>query len=83
MKTLRILIPVAIVAMLGYAFQNPVQDEWVVPEEYINMIRKEVDRHALKYCSDGLVIKTAKLKDQAGFIGAAHYALERLDGKIP
>ena len=52
-------------------------------EEYINMIRKEVDRHALKYCSDGLVIKTAKLKDQAGFIGAAHYALERLDGKIP
>lgn len=52
-------------------------------EEYISMIRKEVDRHALKYCSDGLVIKTARLKDQAGFIGAAHYALERLDGKIP
>ena len=37
MKTIKILIPVAIVALALYAFDKPVQDEWVVPEKYVNM----------------------------------------------
>ncbi len=37
MKTLKSFIPIAFIAMLFYAFQPPVQDEWVVPEKYINM----------------------------------------------
>ena len=37
MKTLRILLPIAIVALAFYAFTTPVQDEWVVPEKYVNM----------------------------------------------
>ena len=31
------LLPVAIVALALYAFDKPVQDEWVVPEKYVNM----------------------------------------------
>lgn len=37
MKTIKILIPVAIVALALYAFDKPVQDEWEVPEKYVNM----------------------------------------------
>lgn len=37
MKTIKFLIPVAIVALALYAFDEPVQDEWVVPEKYVNM----------------------------------------------
>ena len=36
MKTIKILIPVAIVALALYAFDLPDQDEWVVPDEYVN-----------------------------------------------
>jgi mono/diheme cytochrome c family protein len=37
MKTIKMLLPVAIVALALYAFDKPVQDEWVVPEKYVNM----------------------------------------------
>ena len=37
MKTLRILLPIAIVALTFYAFTSPLQDEWVVPEKYEKM----------------------------------------------
>ena len=37
MKTLKILLPVTFLALAFYAFQNPFQDEWVVPEKYVNM----------------------------------------------
>lgn len=36
MKTIKFLIPVAILALALYAFDKPDQDEWVVPEEYVN-----------------------------------------------
>lgn len=37
MKTIKFLIPIAVVALFFYAFTSPVQDEWVVPEKYVNM----------------------------------------------
>lgn len=37
MKTLRILMPIAFVALMAYAFNLPEQDEWVVPDKYVNM----------------------------------------------
>lgn len=37
MKTLRIFIPIALVALMAYAFNLPEQDEWVVPDKYVNM----------------------------------------------
>jgi len=36
MKTIKILIPVAFLALALYAFDMPDQDEWVVPDEYVN-----------------------------------------------
>lgn len=37
MKTIKILLPLAFLALVLYAFNTPVQDEWVVPEKYVNM----------------------------------------------
>ena len=37
MKSFKNLIPVAILALALYAFTTPFQDEWVVPEKYVNM----------------------------------------------
>ena len=37
MKTSKILLPLAFLALAFYAFTTPVQDEWVVPEKYVNM----------------------------------------------
>lgn len=37
MKTLKILLPLAFLALALYAFTTPDQDEWVVPEKYVNM----------------------------------------------
>lgn len=37
MKTLKILFGIALVSIICYAFTSPVQDEWVVPEKYVNM----------------------------------------------
>ena len=37
MKTLKMIIPVAFLALVLYAFNTPYQDEWVVPEKYVNM----------------------------------------------
>jgi mono/diheme cytochrome c family protein len=36
MKTIKFLIPVAVLALALYAFDKPDQDEWVVPDEYVN-----------------------------------------------
>ena len=36
MKTIKILLPVAVLALALYAFDKPDQDEWVVPAEYVN-----------------------------------------------
>ena len=36
MKTLKIIIPVAFLALTLYAFSTPFQDKWVVPDEYVN-----------------------------------------------
>jgi mono/diheme cytochrome c family protein len=37
MKTIKILLPLAFLALAFYAFTTPYQDEWVVPEKYVNM----------------------------------------------
>lgn len=37
MKTLRILIPLALLAVVLHSFSTPPQDEWVVPDKYVNM----------------------------------------------
>jgi mono/diheme cytochrome c family protein len=37
MKTIKILLPLAFLALAFYAFTTPDQDEWVVPEKYVNM----------------------------------------------
>ena len=37
MKTIKILLPLAFLALAFYAFTAPDQDEWVVPEKYVNM----------------------------------------------
>ena len=37
MKTLKFLLPVALLTLLLVAFNTPLQDEWVVPEKYVNM----------------------------------------------
>lgn len=37
MKTIKTLIPLALVAAVLFAFNLPPQDEWVVPEKYVNM----------------------------------------------
>jgi len=37
MKTLKILSFVGIVSLALYSFTTIVQDEWVVPEKYVNM----------------------------------------------
>ncbi len=37
MKTLRILIPLGLMAVVLYAFTTPPQDAWVVPDKYKNM----------------------------------------------
>ncbi|NOY37513.1 MAG: ROK family protein [Chlorobi bacterium] len=52
-------------------------------KQYISLIRESLVNHAMDNCVNDLKIITARLKEKAGFIGAAHYALERLDGKIP
>lgn len=36
MKSFKNLIPVVLLALVAYAFTTPFQDEWVVPEEYVN-----------------------------------------------
>ncbi len=52
-------------------------------EEYINLIRKSVQENAIPPCREGLEIVPAQLKGEAGFIGAGHFALSMLDGRIP
>ncbi|MGB5404695.1 MAG: cytochrome c [Robiginitalea sp.] len=37
MKTIKIILPLAFLALAFYAFTTPDQDEWVVPEKYVNM----------------------------------------------
>ena len=37
MKTLRIIIPLALLAVVLHSFSTPPQDEWVVPDKYVNM----------------------------------------------
>ncbi len=37
MKTLRIFIPLGLLAVVLYAFTTPPQDAWVVPDKYKNM----------------------------------------------
>jgi mono/diheme cytochrome c family protein len=37
MKTIKIVLPLAFLALALYAFTTPPQDEWVVPEKYVNM----------------------------------------------
>ena len=37
MKTLKIILILAMASCAFYAFTSPVQDEWVVPAEYVNM----------------------------------------------
>jgi mono/diheme cytochrome c family protein len=37
MKTIKIILPLAFLALALYAFTTPDQDEWVVPEKYVNM----------------------------------------------
>ena len=52
-------------------------------EEYIGLIRKSVLENSLPACHEGLKILPAQLKYEAGFIGAGHFALSMLDGKVP
>lgn len=47
---------------------------------YIDEIRKETFINSLTYCSKGLKIEQASLGSDASVIGAAWYALSRLDG---
>lgn len=47
---------------------------------YIDEIRKETLLNSLTYCSRGLKIEQASLGSDASVIGAAWYALSRLDG---
>ena len=37
MKSLKIILILAMASFAFYAFTSPVQDEWVVPAEYVNM----------------------------------------------
>ena len=37
MKTIKLLVPVAFLTLMLFAFNTPPQDEWVVPEKYVNM----------------------------------------------
>ena len=48
--------------------------------DYINEIRRETLLNSLPYCSKGLKIEQASLGSDASVIGAAWYALSRLDG---
>ena len=52
-------------------------------ESYLNLIRKATYENSLPVCHEGLKILPALLKYEAGFIGAGHFALAMLDGKIP
>lgn len=47
---------------------------------YIDEIRRETFLNSLTYCSKGLKIEQASLGSDASVIGAAWYALSRLDG---
>jgi glucokinase len=47
---------------------------------YINEIRKQTFSNLLSYCSKGLKIEPASLGSDSSVIGAAWYALTRLDG---
>jgi glucokinase len=49
-------------------------------EYYINEIRKSTFANLLSYCSKGLKIEEASLGSDSSVIGAAWYALTRLDG---
>lgn len=48
---------------------------------YIGQIEQAALRYALKECSAGVSIVPATLGNRAGFIGAAHFALSRLDDR--
>jgi mono/diheme cytochrome c family protein len=37
MKTLKFFLPVAVLTLVLVAFNTPPQDEWVVPDKYVNM----------------------------------------------
>ncbi len=37
MKTMKFFLPIAAISLVLYAFNTPPQEEWVVPEEYVNM----------------------------------------------
>ena len=37
MKTLKFFLPVALITLVLVAFNTPPQDEWVVPDKYVNM----------------------------------------------
>ena len=37
MKPFNTLIVLALVSLIFYAFKSPIQEKWVVPQEYVNM----------------------------------------------
>ncbi len=52
-------------------------------EDYLRLIRQSVIENSMPACHQELKILPAQLKHEAGFIGAGHFALARLDGKTP
>ncbi|MCD6201256.1 MAG: ROK family protein [Bacteroidales bacterium] len=52
-------------------------------DAYIELIRKATLENTIPFCQEGLKILPARLQYDAGFIGAGHFALSMLDGKIP
>ncbi len=52
-------------------------------EEYIHMIREATIENSISVCHEQLEVVPAELKHEAGFIGAGHFALAMLDGKVP
>lgn len=49
-------------------------------EPYIQLIDQATRRYAMKECAEGVHIQAASLGNQAGFLGAAKYALDSLSG---
>ncbi len=52
-------------------------------EAYISLIREAVLQNSMEVCHEHLQVVAAQLQREAGFIGAGHFALSMLDGKIP
>ncbi len=52
-------------------------------EPYLTLIREAVLTNSMEVCHEHLEVVAARLKQEAGFIGAGHFALSMLDGKVP